>query len=107
MASERKDAWARGNEYEPYVGRCSRLVAREFVNWIDVPANGEWLDVGCGTGALCEAILQTASRRRVTGIDPSKGFISFAQHKSPDRRVTFQVGDAQAHPAGRSRVHPR
>jgi SAM-dependent methyltransferase len=98
MPAERKDVWASGNAYEPYVGRWSRLVAREFLNWLGAPANGEWLDVGCGTGALCEVILQTNSPRRVTGIDPSEGFVSFARHKVTDQRATFQVGDAQALP---------
>jgi hypothetical protein len=68
MASERKDVWASGDAYEPYLGRWSRLVAREFLNWLDVPANGEWLDVGSGTGALSELIVQTTSPRRVIGI---------------------------------------
>src|SRR5262249_1298866 len=81
------------------VGRWSRLVAREFLSWLDAPANREWLDVGCGTGALSEAILQIASPRRVTGIDPSESFVAFARHKVTDRRATFQVGDAQALPA--------
>jgi ubiquinone/menaquinone biosynthesis C-methylase UbiE len=83
---------------KPYVGRWSRLVAREFVNWLGGPLNSEWLDVGSGTGALCETILQTASPRRVTGIDPSVGFIEFARRKVTDQRATFQVRDAQALP---------
>jgi ubiquinone/menaquinone biosynthesis C-methylase UbiE len=96
MAAERKDVWASGDAYEPYVGRWSRLVAREFLNWLAAPTNGEWLDVGCGTGALSELILQTTSPRRVTGIDPSEGFVSFARNKVADRRAAFQVGDVQA-----------
>ena len=27
------DVWESGEEYEPYVGRWSRLVAREFLAW--------------------------------------------------------------------------
>ena len=95
MAAERKDVWASGDAYESYVGRWSRLVGREFLNWLDVPANCEWLEVGCGTGALSELILQTTSPRRVVGIDPSEGFVSFARNKVGDQRAIFQVGDAQ------------
>lgn len=95
MADERKDVWASGDAYEPYVGRWSRLVARQFVAWIGVPPNRDWLDIGCGTGALCQVILNSVSPRRVTGIDPSDGFVSFARHKVTDQRATFQVGDAQ------------
>jgi hypothetical protein len=45
MATERKDVWASGDAYEPYVGRWSRLVARQFVAWLGVPPNKDWLDV--------------------------------------------------------------
>jgi len=95
MATKRTDVWASGDAYEPYVGRWSRLVARQFVTWLGVPENKEWLDVGSGTGALCEVILAIASPRHVTGVDPSDGFVSFARHKVTDGRTTFQVGDAQ------------
>jgi SAM-dependent methyltransferase len=95
MAAERKDVWASGNAYEPYVGRWSRLVGRQFVTWLGVPPNKVWLDVGCGTGALCEVIFERASPHHVIGIDPSDGFVSFAGHKVTDQRATFQVGDAQ------------
>ena len=98
MPIERKDVWASGNAYEPYVGRWSRLVAREFLNWVGAPEKLEWLDVGCGTGALSEMILQTASPRRLTGIDPSEGFVTFVRSKVTDPRATFEVGDAQALP---------
>jgi SAM-dependent methyltransferase len=98
MTEQKKNLWASGDAYEPYVGRWSRLVAREFVRWLEVRADRQWLDVGCGTGALCETILESASPRRVTGIDPSPGFVSFARHKLADPRAHFEVGDAQALP---------
>jgi SAM-dependent methyltransferase len=98
MVAQRQDVWASGNAYEPYVGRWSRLVARQFVTWLGVPPNKNWLDVGCGTGALCEVILDSASPRQVNGIDPSDGFVSFARHNVTDKRATFQVGDAQKLP---------
>ena len=42
--------WASGAAYEPYVGRWSRMVAAEYLGWLEVPAQRRWLDVGCGTG---------------------------------------------------------
>src|SRR5262245_2873537 len=95
----RKDVWASGDPYERYVGRWSRLVAREFVAWIKVPTKREWLDLGCGTGALTRIILQLSSPARVTGIDPSDGFLNSAQTQVTDPRVAFRKGDAQEIPA--------
>jgi len=90
------DTWAKGELYEPYVGRWSRLVAADFLAWLSLPANGRWLDVGCGTGALSETILQNASPKSITGIDPSEGYIFFARQKLIDNRATFNVGSAES-----------
>jgi SAM-dependent methyltransferase len=89
-----KEVWAKGEAYEPYVGRWSRLVAWEFLHWLKLAPDGRWLDVGCGTGALSQTILETASPREVTGIDPSEDFIAYAAIKIPDPRVRFKTGDA-------------
>ena len=88
--------WASGAAYEPYVGRWSRPVAREFLGWLAVPSGGRWLDVGCGTGALTESILTVAAPEEVVGIDPSPAFVAFASDRVRDTRVEFEVGDAQA-----------
>ena len=37
MTEARRDTWSSGDAYEPYVGRWSRLVAREFVGWLGLP----------------------------------------------------------------------
>ena len=94
-AKDDATVWAAGKLYEPYVGRWSRLVAREFVAWLALPAQQAWLDVGCGTGALSMTILEQASPRAVTGIDPSAGFIEYARAHVGDPRAAFEVGDAQ------------
>ena len=51
-----KDSWESGDPYERFMGRWSRLVAEKFVNWLDAPRGLTWIDVGCGSGALSEAI---------------------------------------------------
>jgi SAM-dependent methyltransferase len=90
------DAWDSGSAYEPYVGRWSRLVAREFLGWLAVAPGRRWLDVGCGTGALVEAILALTAPGEVLGIDPSPAYIAFARDRLNDPRVRFDVGDARA-----------
>jgi SAM-dependent methyltransferase len=90
--------WASGAAYEPYVGRWSRLVAREFLAWLAVPPERRWLDVGCGTGALSETVLREAAPAEVVGCDPSKGFIAYACEQVRDGRVRFDVEDARSLP---------
>src|SRR5262245_36342301 len=95
-----KDTWVSGESYERYIGRWSRLVAREFLKWLSVPAGGRWLDVGCGTGMLSKTILEVAEPAEVKGIDRSEGFIAFANEHIRDERVEFEVGDAESLTAG-------
>ena len=89
------DRWDSGDAYEPYVGRWSRLVAREFVEWLAVPPGRRWLDVGCGTGALSQATLLHAAPSEVVGIDPSPSYVAFASARIDDPRARFEIGDAQ------------
>jgi SAM-dependent methyltransferase len=92
------DTWASGAAYEPYVGRWSRLVAREFLNWLAVAPGSRWLDVGCGTGALSQTILEIAAPAHVTGIDRSDEYITYARAHVQEQRARFAVGDAYALP---------
>jgi SAM-dependent methyltransferase len=87
-----------GEAYEPLTGRWSRLIAPRFLDWIDVSGNGRWLDVGCGTGALIQAILDVESPREVVGVDPSSAYIAYARRQIADQRVRYEVGDARALP---------
>ena len=96
--SSPSDTWANGTAYEPYVGRWSRRVGREFLAWLAVPPNSRWLDVGSGTGALTQTILETAAPRAVRGIDRSEGYVAFARAQVRDERASFERGDAQELP---------
>jgi SAM-dependent methyltransferase len=99
MAQVRSDdAWNAGENYEPYVGRWSRRVAAVFIDWIAVRDQLDWLDVGCGTGALSETVLRLANPRTVKALDSSSGFIQYARARVADPRVTFEIGDARALP---------
>lgn len=93
--AHRKDNWAAGDLYEPYVGRWSRKVAAELLAWLRVPPHLMWLDVGCGTGAVTEVILGQAQPLSVVGIDPSAAFIDYARGHISDPRASFEIGDAQ------------
>lgn len=88
------DEWSSGERYEPYVGRWSRLVAPEFVDWLALPARLRWLDVGCGTGALSATILDRAEPSRLVGVDRSAGFVEYARRNVVSPAVTFEVREA-------------
>jgi SAM-dependent methyltransferase len=93
-----RDRWAGGNDYESYVGRWSRRVAQEFLDWLVVPEGASWLDVGCGTGALASTISTGAAPASVVAIDQSAEFVAHASRQLDDPRVVFLVGDAAALP---------
>lgn len=98
-------AYSTGEAYEPLTGRWSRLVAPSFVDWLDVPAGGRWLDVGCGTGALIQTILDTQRPAEIIGIDPNSPFIAYARRRIDDNRVRFEVGDARDLPVPSMQFH--
>ncbi len=76
------------------MGRWSRILAGVAVDWIDAPAGLRWLDVGCGTGALSEAIVVGASPVSLVGVDPSEAYVGLASARLGDAPATFQVGQA-------------
>jgi SAM-dependent methyltransferase len=98
MTTESKETWSAGQLYEPYVGRWSRLVAREFLGWLVVAPGKTWLDVGCGTGALAESILRQAEPRSVRGVDTAAEFVEHARAHISDPRAKFEIADAQSLP---------
>lgn len=91
------DTWERGSPYEQYVGRWSRQIAPLFLSWLNIPAGRRWLDVGCGTGALCAAIVDRCSAASVCGVEPSEGFLKTAKENLAGRAALRQ-GSATALP---------
>jgi SAM-dependent methyltransferase len=94
MAGTQGNRWASSDVYEPCIGRWSRLVASEFTAWLDPPPGLAWLDAGCGTGALTEAVAARCAPERLAGVDPSAAFLGFARQRL-GARAEFLQGDAQ------------
>jgi len=88
---EASDKWAAGATYEDFMGRWSRLLAPRFVAWLAVRPTAHWLDVGCGTGALSDAICAGAHPASVVACDPSESFVEYARQRQVDRRISFAV----------------
>jgi SAM-dependent methyltransferase len=93
------DAWSAGENYERYMGRWSRRIATKFVAWLDAPPDADWLEIGCGTGALTETILAEGAPRSILAVDQSAGFVAHARAAIDDSRARFEVADAQKLPA--------
>jgi len=96
--TSRHDAWQAGDSYNVYMGRWSRQIAPVFLDWLAPGAGLDWLEVGCGTGALSSAIVTDCSPGSLVAIDASEGFLATARAGVTDPRVTFRVADAQALP---------
>lgn len=94
--TSRYDTWGAGEAYDAYMGRWSRQIAPRFLDWLAIPPQAEWLEVGCGTGALSAAIVARCNPKGLVAIEPSEGFIAKARSNVPDGRVEFRVGDAQS-----------
>jgi SAM-dependent methyltransferase len=93
-----RDRWVTGDAYEAYMGRWSRPVARAFVTWLDPRPSADWLEVGCGTGALTSTICDLCEPASVVACDPSEPFIGHARQNLADTRVSFVAGGADALP---------
>lgn len=97
------DKWAAGVTYEDFMGRWSRLLAPRFVSWLPVRPTAHWLDVGCGTGALSDAICAGARPASVVACDPSESFVEYARQHRVDRQISFivaAVGQLPTRPGG-------
>ena len=91
MMPESSDEWAAGGTYEDFMGRWSRLLAPRFVSWLSVRPSANWLDVGCGTGALADAVCAAANPASIVACDPSEPFIEYARRRQVGRQVSFVV----------------
>jgi len=87
-----------GAAYERYMGKWSRLAGEVFLDWL-APAPGlRWLDVGCGSGAFTEMIVERCAPSAVQGIDPSEAQLEFARTRPIEHVAQFRQGDAMAQP---------
>jgi len=92
------DKWVAGEAYEAYMGRWSRPIARLFVEWLRPQRSANWLEFGCGTGALTSAICELSEPASVVACDPSEPFIEQARQTLTDARASFVVAGAEALP---------
>jgi SAM-dependent methyltransferase len=93
-----QDRWVAGSTYENFMGRWSRRLAPQFVPWLRIPRGVHWLDVGCGTGSLVQAICSQADPASVLACDPADSFIEFAREHCRDARASFVAAGVESLP---------
>jgi SAM-dependent methyltransferase len=92
-----------GAAYERMGGTWSRLAGQTFIDWIAPRSGLRWIDVGCGSGAFTELLVERCAPAEVQGIDPSEEQLAFARRRPAARLAEFRQGDAGALPFSEDR----
>ena len=88
-----------GASYELMMGRWSVLVGAQFIDWIAVPGRARWLDVGCGSGAFTQLLVERCSPAEVVALDPTPEQLAYARNRLPaGAPVSWSEGDAMRLP---------
>jgi 2-polyprenyl-3-methyl-5-hydroxy-6-metoxy-1,4-benzoquinol methylase len=67
-----------GAAYETLMGRWSRTAGEVFVDWLSPLQGLRWLDVGCGTRAFTELVIDRCRPKQISAIDPAEDQITYA-----------------------------
>jgi ubiquinone/menaquinone biosynthesis C-methylase UbiE len=87
-----------GAAYERMMGTWSRLAGDIFLDWLAPRPGLRWIDIGCGSGAFSELLVDRCAPAEVQGIDPSEAQLAFARARPAARVAQFRQGDAMALP---------
>ena len=89
-----------GAAYERMMGAWSRIAGEIFLEWLAPAPSLRWIDIGCGSGAFTELLVERCAPAEVQEIDPSEAQLSFARARPAGRIAKFHRGDALALPFG-------
>ncbi|PJK10224.1 SAM-dependent methyltransferase [Lysobacteraceae bacterium NML120232] len=87
-----------GAAYAQYMGAWSQIIGGQFLHWLNLPTQLDWLDVGCGNGAFTEQIHAQMQPRQLAGIDPAPAQLDYARSRPALARAILLEGDAMALP---------
>jgi ubiquinone/menaquinone biosynthesis C-methylase UbiE len=87
-----------GAAYERLMGTWSRTAGGIFLDWLTPSPGLRWIDIGCGSGAFSELLVERCMPTVAQGVDPSEGQLAFARTRPAARPAQFRQGDARALP---------
>src|SRR5258708_1851475 len=82
-----------GAAYELFLGRWTRRLAEELLDFAAFAPPGDLLEIGCGTGSLARAMARRWPGRRVVGLDVAEPYIAFARAETTGSFPVFDIGD--------------
>ena len=87
--------WTGVEAYEQLMGRWSRLLVPDLIDFACVENGHRVLDIGCGTGSLSQGLLEYGSEIEVVGVDSATPFVEYADAQLKNQRAILQKADAQ------------
>jgi SAM-dependent methyltransferase len=82
--------------YARFMGRFSEPLGEALLGVVEVPTTGRVLDVGCGPGALTDALVRRCGVDRVSAVDPSAPFVDAVRDRHPG--IDVRLGAAEELP---------
>ena len=80
--------------YDKVLPLYTRKTIGLAVEAVSLRGEEQLLDIGCGTGELEKALLQTKPKLNIFGVDLSEDMLNIARKKLPNfPNITFQEGD--------------
>ena len=92
------EMFANPEGYERNMGRWSARLAPLFLDFLDMKNGASVLDVGSGTGALTQSLLERDAHAKIVGIDPAEPFVDYCRRKLGCERAQFQCAAAERLP---------
>ncbi|ARC57599.1 Aklanonic acid methyltransferase DauC [Frondihabitans sp. 762G35] len=90
--------FASATAYDRFMGRYSRPLGRRFVDALGVRPGWTVLDVGCGPGALTEALVDVVGAASISAVDPSPAFVEACRERFPGVNVGAASAEALPFP---------
>jgi SAM-dependent methyltransferase len=86
--------------YDRHVGRYGPALSRALLDEAGIASPMRALDVGCGPGALTQALVERLGAQAVCAVDPSEPFAAACRARLPDVDVRVAAAEELPHPDG-------